>query len=146
MPRRIVAIVGLAVVVALVILWGVLAGRGGTEVDAVRVTRGPLEVTLPVTGVLETRAAELAFELPGRLADVRVREGDAVRAGQTLAALDSAELEAAADQAAAGADAARGEAGRGAGGGRRPGRRRRSRPRASRPPRRRPRRASRART
>ncbi|HET6946649.1 MAG TPA: efflux RND transporter periplasmic adaptor subunit [bacterium] len=114
MPRRIVAIVGLAFVAALVILWGILAGRGGTEVDAVRVTRGPLEVTLPVTGILETRAAELAFELPGRLVDVRVREGDAVRTDQILAALDSAELQAAADQAAAGADAARSEAARAA--------------------------------
>lgn len=111
MSRRIVAIVALVVAAAVVLLWMALAGVGGAvEVDAVRITRGPLEVTLPVTGIVETRAVELAFELPGRLAEVRVREGDVVRPGQILAALDRAEAAAAAEQAAAAADAARSEA------------------------------------
>lgn len=110
MSRRIVAIVALVIVAATALLWTVFARGGGVEVDAVRVRRGTLEVTLPVTGFVETQAAELAFELPGRLAEVRVREGDAVRAGQVLAALDGAEAAAAAAQAAAAADAARSEA------------------------------------
>lgn len=110
MSRRIVAVVALVITAAVVLLWAALSGGGTVEVDAVRVTRGTLEVTLPVVGIVETRAVELAFELPGRLAQVRVREGDAVGAGQVLAALDGAEVTAAAEQAAAAADAARSEA------------------------------------
>ena len=44
----------------------------------------------PVTvhGNVEMRQAELAFEVSGRLASLRVTEGDRVTAGQTLAALE----------------------------------------------------------
>lgn len=40
------------------------------------------------------RSAELGFETPGRLSQVSVRVGDTVKAGQTLAALDTGEISA----------------------------------------------------
>ncbi len=40
------------------------------------------------------RSAELGFETPGRLANASVRIGDAVKAGQTLATLDTGEISA----------------------------------------------------
>lgn len=109
---RTLAIIALVVIAAIVVLWMALAGsmRGGVEVDAARVRRGPLEVMLPVPGVFETRAVELPFEIPGRIAEVRVREGGLVRRGQVLASLDNTEVQAIAEQAAAAADAARSEA------------------------------------
>ncbi|MGH2436365.1 MAG: hypothetical protein ACRDFA_05165, partial [bacterium] len=69
MRTRTVAIVALVVIAAIVVLWMALAGsmRGGVEVDAARIRRGPLEVTLPVPGIFETRAVELPFEIPGRI-------------------------------------------------------------------------------
>jgi len=108
--RRKVVLVALAVVGGVVIVWAILASRGGAEIEAAPVTRGPLEVALPVEGIFETRAVELAFEIPGRLAMVSVREGDAVRTGQRLASLDTTELDAVADQTVSAADAARSEA------------------------------------
>lgn len=79
-------------------------------VDAARVQRITLEVTLPVTGVYETRSVDLAFELPGRLAAVGVREGQQVPQGAGLASLDDRELVALAAQAEAAAQAARQQA------------------------------------
>jgi len=69
------------------------------EVEAFRVRRGLLEITLPLTGVFETRTVDLAFDMPGRLAAVSVREGQAVTAGAFLASLEAGELQAAARQA-----------------------------------------------
>ena len=47
------------------------------------------------------RSGSLAFRRGGRVASVAVREGDVVAAGETLAALDTADLDAAADAASA---------------------------------------------
>jgi len=73
--------------------------RSVQEVEGVRIKRGTLELTLPVTGIFETRTVELAFDAPGRLTTVAVREGDAVPAGTLIAAVDDDEARAAADQA-----------------------------------------------
>mgnify|MGYP001337994834 CR=1 FL=1 len=43
---------------------------------------------LKIYGNVDIREVELSFRVPGRLAAVRVDEGDAVKAGQLLAALD----------------------------------------------------------
>lgn len=40
-------------------------------------------------GIVEVEQAALAFELPGRISEVRVRRGDGVRRGTVLAALDT---------------------------------------------------------
>ncbi len=60
-----------------------------------------------VSGTVEATEAQLGFPTPGRIAEVLVREGDQVRAGQVLARLDAAELDARRLQARAQLDAAR---------------------------------------
>lgn len=92
----------LLVVVAAVagLLWSLGLGfpRAPEAVDAVRVRRGDLEVTLAVSGAVEARTVDLAFQLPGRLRWV-VAEGHRAAAGEVLAALDAGELEAELGQA-----------------------------------------------
>ena len=56
---------------------------------------------LAASGTVEATEAQLGFQAPGRIAAIRVREGDAVRAGDTLAMLDDAELMARRTQAQA---------------------------------------------
>jgi HlyD family secretion protein len=51
------------------------------------------------SGVVEATEAGLGFQIPGRIAYIGVREGDAVAGGQELAALDRSELEARRDGA-----------------------------------------------
>ena len=53
------------------------------------------------SGTVEATEAQLGFQVPGRIEQVRAREGDRVRAGDTLAVLDRAELDARRAQAAA---------------------------------------------
>jgi HlyD family secretion protein len=62
---------------------------------------------LEASGTVEVTDADLGFNVPGRIAEVLVREGDDVAAGQVLARLDVAELEARRDAAAAQTDASR---------------------------------------
>jgi len=66
-----------AVVAAGVIAWFVF--RNGTDRDG----------ELKLYGNVDIREVELSFRVPGRLAQVRVDEGDAVRAGDVLATLDA---------------------------------------------------------
>lgn len=65
------------------------------------------EGVLVASGTVEATDARLGFQVPGRLAEVAVREGDEVTAGTVLARLDSATAAARRDQAAAQVDAAR---------------------------------------
>ena len=44
---------------------------------------------LKLYGNVDIREVELSFRVPGRLAEVRVDEGDAVKAGDVLAVLDA---------------------------------------------------------
>lgn len=53
------------------------------------------------SGTVEATEAQLGFQVPGRIEQVRAREGDRVRAGDTLAVLDRAELDARRAQASA---------------------------------------------
>ncbi len=62
---------------------------------------------LAASGTVEATEAQLGFQVAGRLATVRVWEGDRVRAGEVLAALDTSEAGPRRAQAAASADAAR---------------------------------------
>jgi HlyD family secretion protein len=65
------------------------------------------EEGLAASGTVEATDAQLGFQAPGRIAEIAVREGDRVRAGQVLARLDSSETEARRAQAAAQVEAAR---------------------------------------
>ncbi len=57
--------------------------------------------TLGASGTVEATQASLGFQAAGRIESIRVREGDKVRAGDTLAILDRTELEARLSQARA---------------------------------------------
>lgn len=66
------------------------------------VTRGDASGDdLSASGTVEATTVDLGFELPGRVLEVHVDEGDAVSAGQELARLDTRELDANADAARA---------------------------------------------
>ncbi|MSP92806.1 MAG: efflux RND transporter periplasmic adaptor subunit [Myxococcales bacterium] len=68
---------------------------------------GPALETLTLTGTLKPDAeVDLAFKLPGRVAEVFVQRGDVVKAGAVLARLDGRDIEAQAAQARAGMKAA----------------------------------------
>ena len=69
---------------------------------------GVSEGTLEYPGVISpTQNAELAFEVPGRIVEFPVDEGQAVEQGQVLARLDARDYEASRDAAAAQMNAAR---------------------------------------
>ncbi len=60
-----------------------------------------LDDRIQASGTVEATEADLGFQVPGRVVEVAVREGDLVSGGQELARLDQAELEAARAAAAA---------------------------------------------
>ena len=86
-------------VIILIVLFGILflfILPGGCGKDS----------RLVVDGVLDTNQSDVSSKIPGRLNDIMVEEGDAVKAGQLLAVLDSAEIVAKKEQAQAGLEAA----------------------------------------
>lgn len=94
-PRRIVPFVVVAAAVAGGLIWQLNRSRGDDGAG------------LAAAGTVEATDARLGFELPGRLVEIAVREGERVAAGQELARLDGSELEARRGQAAAQVDVAR---------------------------------------
>jgi RND family efflux transporter MFP subunit len=77
------------------------ARRAAEEVRAVPKVRVVVPVSTEWAPIVEVdgtlaagRAAELGFETPGRLAQVAVRVGDTVKAGQLLGTLDTGEISA----------------------------------------------------
>jgi len=79
MNKRIRIIVPVVVIAALGIWY--------TSRDA-----GPATGTLIASGTVEATTADLGFQLPGRIEEISVAEGDAVSGGQALAWLDTREL------------------------------------------------------
>lgn len=62
--------------------------------------------SLTLSGNIELTEVEMSFKQAGRLLELSVDEGDAVKAGQTVARMDSAELQAQQDRENAGVQAA----------------------------------------
>jgi cobalt-zinc-cadmium efflux system membrane fusion protein len=65
------------------------------KIQTAPATLDHLPATVDLTGEIAVdpdRSAQLAARVPGRIVDVRVKEGDRVKAGQTVAVLDSPEL------------------------------------------------------
>lgn len=94
--------------ILLIVLLVVVVGAGGyyyittanasklviSDADYTLVKRGTLIATVNATGSLEpNQQAALAFLTVGNVAEVQVKLGDQVKAGQVLARLDSRELE-----------------------------------------------------
>lgn len=73
--KRILLIV--ALVAAIGIVWAVVRRNGDADQP------------LKLYGNVDIREVELSFRVPGRLAEVRVDEGDTVKAGDVLAVLDA---------------------------------------------------------
>src|SRR5688572_32679061 len=88
-------LVPIAVIVIAVVGW-MLLERNSNDGDSIS-----------ASGTIEGTEADLGFQVGGRVADVSVREGDAVHVGQVLARLDQAELEARRAAAVAQAQSAR---------------------------------------
>ncbi len=67
----------------------------GRDMQTVTVQRGRLTVTVKAFGAVKTPPqSTLTFPMSGRVKEVRVAEGDTVRAGDLLARLDTSDLEA----------------------------------------------------
>lgn len=67
----------------------------------------PARQVIDLAGTIEAREADLAFEIPGRIEELRVDEGDVVSKGQVVALLDPYDYEVALARAVAEAAAAR---------------------------------------
>lgn len=72
-------------------LFGLLRPRAeqGLAVTVARAERGEFVREVRATGVVEARVYNLTFPRPGRVAEVRVKEGQTVEAGQVLAVLET---------------------------------------------------------
>lgn len=78
-----------------------------TRVDAVAVTTGPAQPPVLTSGVITTREElKLSFKVAGIVRKIAVDEGQVVRAGQQLAALELTEVESQVEQARQWADKA----------------------------------------
>ena len=105
----------------LVVAAALMAGCHGDESDsptAVQTMQARMVVSqqqefplnVRFTGTVHARqTAIVSAQIMGRIQQVLVREGDSVRAGQTLVVIDAAGLRASVDQAHAGVNAAQGE-------------------------------------
>ena len=99
MSRRSVVLIVALLTVGVVALLGYrrfMAPRPTTDEDleTVAVLRGTLVATVSAAGSIEPAAqVTLTFQGVGRVAEVKVEEGDQVRAGQVLARLDTTDLE-----------------------------------------------------
>ena len=95
-----VAIAALAILAAAWVARGGLSG-GGTEVQAVRASfvpgggaSGGAPILTASGYVVARRKAVVSAKIQGRLADLRVEEGDRVREGELIARLESSDYEA----------------------------------------------------
>ncbi|MDE2180032.1 MAG: efflux RND transporter periplasmic adaptor subunit [candidate division NC10 bacterium] len=80
--RKIALLVALALAgAALIVGWGLVREKGGGE-------------GLVANGTIEATEVEVSSKLPGRLAQLLVKEGDQVQANQVIARLDTSEIEA----------------------------------------------------
>lgn len=72
-------------------LFGLLRPRAeqGISVTVARVSQGEFVREVRATGTVEAKVYNLTFSRPGRVAEVRVSEGQTVRAEQVLAVLDT---------------------------------------------------------
>lgn len=70
--------------------------------EIVKVERGTIKQTVEATGKISSADdLSLRFEYSGKVSEVKVKEGDAVKAGQVLMRLNTADLDAAVAQASA---------------------------------------------
>lgn len=98
--------ISLIVIIILVIIsFSFLGGKKGPKYETAKVERGSLVQTVDATGKIESsNDLSLHFDGMGIVENVRVKEGDTVRAGQWLANLSLSQLNAGVAQAQASLD------------------------------------------
>ena len=98
--RRLAAIVAVVGMLAIALAGAGWRWRAGPSVAAYAVERVDLLQTVVASGRVESpRRVEIGSALVGTVAEIPVAEGQAVRAGQLLVALDASEVQAAVAQA-----------------------------------------------
>jgi len=83
--------IGLVALLLGLTAWGLMRPRTeqGLSVNVARVQQGEFVREVRANGTVEARVYTLTFPRPGRVAEVLVKEGQAVRAGQVLAVLET---------------------------------------------------------
>lgn len=108
------AIIAGAAVVAVLVLGGLALGnqnQGGVEVRAERVTRRDLVATVTASGKIEPkRKVDISADVPGRVVELAVEEGQMVAAGDLLLRIDPTQYEAAVRRAEAAVSQAQAQA------------------------------------
>ena len=108
MTRARLAWLGALLLVAAALLAVFAWRQRGPQVDVIEVARGPLQRTLLFSARVATLSrVDVGSTVVGRVAQVAVREGDAVRRGDLLLQLETQELDSALAQARASAQQAR---------------------------------------
>lgn len=98
--KKAVAVAAALLVTAVLVAAGATRVARGPAVEAYTVERGALVQTVVASGRVESpRRVEIGSPIVGTVARVPVEEGQSVKAGQLLVALDDAEARAALDQA-----------------------------------------------
>ena len=88
-------VLGVVVVaaVASLVVWQTRPAAPEEEARSAVVERGTMLVAVSASGSIEPQArVSLAFQVPGRVAEVEVEVGDRVEAGDVLARLDARQL------------------------------------------------------
>lgn len=101
--KIITSVVVILVVVAVGAFFAMQAGGSGPEIQTAEVTKTKLAVTVTASGKIAAGGSQAVYPASvGTIAEVYVRDGATVTAGQKLAALDTAPLELQLKQAKAG--------------------------------------------
>lgn len=103
MRGRILLVVGVLAAVGGVAYFSSRSGSAGVLVETAKVTRvDTLQSFVTASGeIVATRYADIGSAVMGRLVELLVKEGDAVKAGQVLARIDPVQASSSADAAAA---------------------------------------------
>ena len=103
MRRRIIVGVVVLAVLGAAAVYAMRSGKSGIEVDTATVTRvDALQSFVTASGeIVATKYADIGSAVMGRLVELKVKEGDAVTAGQVLARIDPVQASSSADAAAA---------------------------------------------
>ena len=103
MRKRIIVGVGVLAVLGGAAVYAMRSGKSGIEVDTVKVSRvEALQSFVTASGeIVATKYADIGSAVMGRLVELKVKEGESVKAGQVLARIDPVQASSSADAAAA---------------------------------------------
>ena len=103
MGRRLIVGVGLVAALGGVAAFAMRSGGSGVQVETVAVAKvDALQSFVTASGeIVAMRYADIGSAVMGRLVELAVKEGDAVKAGQVLARIDPVQASSSADAAAA---------------------------------------------